>query len=103
MTCLAGRWPQLGEQFTLEYISKRIAFLLPEIGYVPPTPNDGDGLKPKAHQRDGIDSRAHYEGIWLSCTLRNDRIRAATGVTFRPVDSSDSLDTRRRKARKCPQ
>ena len=29
-----------------------------------------------------------YRAIWAQCDLRNDRMRAATGVSFRPFDES---------------
>lgn len=31
---------------------------------------------------------AEFRAIWAGCQLRNDRIRAATGVEFRPLDDS---------------
>lgn len=37
---------------------------------------------------EGVDTKAEIEAIWHACTLRNDRIKAATGVTFRPFDES---------------
>ena len=46
-----------------------------------PTPTDGDGPE-------DAEQRARLEDIWLYATLRNDRIRAATGVTFRPFAES---------------
>jgi hypothetical protein len=31
---------------------------------------------------------AEFRGIWAMADLRNDRVRAVTGVTFRPLDES---------------
>ena len=31
---------------------------------------------------------AELRGIWAGCELRNDRIRAVTGIEFRPLDES---------------
>ena len=70
----------LAEQYTLEYISERIATLLPELGYSPPTPvADPNAIQGKQEE---------LEGIWLRTTMKNDRIRQATGMTFRNFDES---------------
>ena len=69
------------EHWPLLKISNLIGELLPELGYEAPTPTDGDGPE-------DADQRKRLEDIWLSATLRNDRIRAATGVTFRPFAES---------------
>jgi hypothetical protein len=40
-------------------------------------------------QNDRIKAReAEFRAIWALSDLRNDRMRAATGVTFRPLDES---------------
>ncbi len=31
---------------------------------------------------------AEFRAIWSLCDLKNERIRAAAGVTFRPLDAS---------------
>ena len=31
---------------------------------------------------------AKYRGIWAGCVLRNDRMRAVTGIEFRDFDES---------------
>ena len=72
------------EMIELEYMGNRIATLLPELGYTPPEPKED----PNAITREGADCKAEMEAIWHACDLRNDRIKAATGVTFRPFDET---------------
>ena len=65
----------------VEDICASIDRLLPELGFagaelVDPFP---DRLKAR---------EAEFRANWAQCDLRNERIRAATGVTFRPLDDS---------------
>ncbi len=65
----------------VEDICADINRLLPELGHdTPPvTDNFPDHIKAR---------ETKYRGIWAGCELRNDRIRAVTGVEFRPLDVS---------------
>ena len=65
----------------VEDICADIDRLLPELGHdTPPvTDNFPDHIKAR---------ETKYRGIWAGCELRNDRIRAVTGVEFRPLDVS---------------
>ena len=65
----------------VEAIAARIDVLLPEIGLAPPQLVD---QQPERHQA----REAEFRGIWALADLRNDRIRAVTGVEFRPFDES---------------
>jgi nucleoside-diphosphate-sugar epimerase len=65
----------------VEDISADIARLLPELGYQAPPVTDAQPDRIKARE-------AEFRAIWARCDLRNDRIRAATGVKFRPLDDS---------------
>jgi len=69
------------ETRNVEDIAARIDQLLPEIGHAPPTLLDNH---PERHQA----REAEFRGIWALADLRNDRIRAVTGVEFRPFDES---------------
>ncbi len=65
----------------VEDICADIARLLPELGHDTPPVTDRFSERIKARE-------AEFRGIWACVELRNDRIRAATGVTFRPLDDS---------------
>jgi nucleoside-diphosphate-sugar epimerase len=65
----------------VEDICADIARLLPELGHDTPPVTDPFPERIKARE-------AEFRGIWAGVELRNDRIRAATGVTFRPLDDS---------------
>lgn len=69
------------ERFTPEEICQRITELLPEMGFVP----SKDVVKYSENARKRED---YFRGVWRRIDLRNDRIRDATGVTFRPFDES---------------
>jgi nucleoside-diphosphate-sugar epimerase len=69
------------ETRAMEDICTDIDRLLPELNfrvpaYVDPSP---DRIKER---------EAEFRSIWAGCVLRNDRIRAATSVSFRPIDVS---------------
>lgn len=65
----------------VEDICADIDRLLPEIGYdIPPvTDNFPEHIRAR---------EAELRAIWAGCDLRNDRIRQATGIEFRPFDES---------------
>lgn len=64
-----------------EDIVASIGRLLPELRYEPgPIGDDA----PERHR----EREAEFRAIWGGLQLRNDRVRAATGVTFRPFDDS---------------
>lgn len=65
----------------VEDICADIDRLLPELGH--DTPAVIDNHPPHIQERE-----AKYRAIWAGCELRNDRIRAVTGVEFRPLDES---------------
>ncbi len=65
----------------VEDICADIARLLPELGHDTPAVTDSFPERIKARE-------AELRGIWALSDLRNDRIRAVTGVTFRPLDDS---------------
>jgi len=64
-----------------EQICADIGRLLPELDHEPPAINDRFPDRIKARE-------AEFRAIWAKADLRNDRIRAATGVAFRPLDVS---------------
>ena len=64
-----------------EDICASIDRLLPELGHDTPQVTDNFPDRIKAREEE-------LRAIWAGCDLRNDRIRAATGVTFRPLDDS---------------
>ncbi len=69
------------ETRAMEDICADIDRVLPELNfrvpeYVDPSP---DRIKER---------EAEFRSIWAGCILRNDRVRAATSVTFRPLDLS---------------
>jgi dihydroflavonol-4-reductase len=65
----------------VEAICADIARLLPELNHDTPPVTDPFPDRIKARE-------AEFRGIWASATLRNDRMRAATGISFRPLDDS---------------
>ena len=67
-----GRWEQAQAD---------IDRLLPELGHL--TPAVSDDFPERIRERE-----AEMRAIWAGCSLRNDRIRAATGMSFRPLDES---------------
>ncbi len=62
-------------------ICASISRLLPELGHVPPTVTDAFGERVQSRE-------AELRAIWAGCELRNDRIRAATPISFRHLDTS---------------
>ena len=65
----------------VEDICADIGRLLPELGHDTPQVTDPFPDRIKARE-------AEFRSIWAGAELRNDRIRAVTGVTFRPLDES---------------
>jgi nucleoside-diphosphate-sugar epimerase len=65
----------------VEDICADIGRLLPELNHDAPAVTDPFPDRIKARE-------AEFRAIWAGCDLRNDRIRAVTGVTFRPLDDS---------------
>jgi dihydroflavonol-4-reductase len=65
----------------VEDICADIGRLLPELDYVPAPVIDSQPDRVKARE-------AEFRAIWALTDLRNNRIRAATGVSFRPLDDS---------------
>jgi len=69
------------ETVSPEDVCKGIGRLLPELGHDPlPAPVE----YPERFKK----SEAQFRSIWAGVDLRNDRIRATTGMTFRPFDES---------------
>ena len=65
----------------VENICADIDRLLPELNH--DTPSVVDPFPERIQARE-----AEFRAIWAKAELRNDRIRAVTGVTFRPLDDS---------------
>jgi dihydroflavonol-4-reductase len=65
----------------VEDICADIDRLLPELRHDTPPVTDPFPDRIKARE-------AEFRAIWAGATLRNDRMRAATGVAFRPLDDS---------------
>jgi nucleoside-diphosphate-sugar epimerase len=65
----------------VEDICADIGRLLPELGYVTAPLHDPQPDRIKARE-------AEFRAIWALADLRNDRIRASTGVAFRSLDDS---------------
>jgi nucleoside-diphosphate-sugar epimerase len=65
----------------VEDVCASIDRLLPELGHDTPAVSDTFPDRIKAREQE-------LRRIWAQCELRNDRIRAVTGVTFRPLDVS---------------
>ena len=69
------------ERRNVEDICADIDRLLPELQHDTPAVTD--------EFPEGIRRReAEMRAIWAGCQLRNDRIRAVTGMSFRPLDES---------------
>jgi nucleoside-diphosphate-sugar epimerase len=64
-----------------EDVCASIDRVLPELRHDPGPIVDGSPDRWKERE-------AEFRAIWAGCELRNDRIRAATGVEFRPLDDS---------------
>jgi nucleoside-diphosphate-sugar epimerase len=64
-----------------EDICADIDRLLPELGHDTPAVTDPFPERIRARE-------AELRAIWAGCDLRNDRIRALTGIEFRPLDVS---------------
>jgi len=69
------------ESFTAEEICARIGRVLPELGFVPAPVVVEYSERSKARE-------AYYRKVWGGLDLRNDRIRAATGMSYRPFGES---------------
>ncbi|MEZ5561135.1 MAG: NAD-dependent epimerase/dehydratase family protein [Pseudomonadales bacterium] len=69
------------EAFDVEEICARIDRLLPELGH--DTPAITDPFPERIQARE-----AELRAIWAGLDLRNDRIRAVTGIEFRPFDET---------------
>jgi len=69
------------ETRTVEDICASIDRLLPELGFAGAKLIDPLPEKVQAKE-------AKFRAIWAGCELRNDRIRAALGMEFRPLDVS---------------
>ena len=65
----------------VEDVCASIDRLLPELGHDAPEVTDPFPERIRARE-------AEMRAIWAGCDLRNDRIRAVTGVRFRPLDDS---------------
>ncbi|MBD3649417.1 MAG: NAD-dependent epimerase/dehydratase family protein [Pseudomonadales bacterium] len=65
----------------VEDVCASIDRLLPELGHDTPEVTDPFPERIQAREEE-------LRGIWAGCDLRNDRIRAVTGVEFRPLDTS---------------
>jgi nucleoside-diphosphate-sugar epimerase len=69
------------EMRNVEDICADIDRLLPELGHDTPTVTDPFPERIKARE-------AELRAIWAGCDLRNERIRARLGISFRPLDES---------------
>ena len=69
------------ERRNVEDICASIDRLLPEVGHDTPAVSDDFPERIRARE-------AELRSIWAGTEIRNDRIRAVTGVTFRPLDDS---------------
>jgi nucleoside-diphosphate-sugar epimerase len=69
------------ETRTYEDIATSIDRILPELRHDPGPIVDNSPDRWKERE-------AEFRAIWAGCQLRNDRVRAATGVEFRPLDDS---------------
>lgn len=65
----------------VEEICASIDRLLPELGHATPDVTDNFPDRVKAREEE-------LRAIWAGCDLRNDRIRAVTGIEFRSFDES---------------
>ena len=69
------------ESRDVEEVCASIDRLLPELGFDTPEVTNQYPDRHKARE-------AELRGIWGNAQLRNDRMRAVTGVEFRPMDES---------------
>ncbi len=69
------------ERRNVEDICASIDRLLPELGH--DAPEVTDPFPERIQAREG-----EMRAIWAGTQMRNDRVRAVTGVTFRPLDDS---------------
>jgi len=65
----------------VEQICRDIDRLLPELNHAWTPAEDSQNERVKARE-------AEFRAIWAKADLRNDRMRAATGIEFRPLDDS---------------
>ena len=65
----------------VEDINTDIDRLLPELGHHAQPVVDGQPERVRERE-------AEMRAIWAGCILRNDRMRALSGITFRPLDES---------------
>jgi dihydroflavonol-4-reductase len=65
----------------VEDICRDIDRLLPELNHATPTVIDPSPERVRERE-------AHFRSIWALANLRNERMRAATGISFRPLDES---------------
>ena len=66
---------------TVEEICASINRLLPELGHDTPGVTDRQPDRVKEREQE-------LRAIWAGCDLRNDRVKAVTGIEFRPFDES---------------
>jgi nucleoside-diphosphate-sugar epimerase len=69
------------ETVDVEDVCRRIDAVLPELAFAVPPVVDQFPDRIRARE-------AELRAIWRGCDLRNERIRAATGVRFRPFDET---------------
>lgn len=69
------------DTINVEDVCASIARLLPELGHDTPEVTDPFPERIQAREEE-------LRGIWAGCVLRNDRIRALLGISFRPLDES---------------
>lgn len=69
------------ERRDVEEVCASIARLLPELDFAVTGPNDRHPERLQARE-------AEMRAIWAGTEVRNDRIRAVTGIEFRPLDDS---------------
>ena len=70
-----------GDKRNVEDICADIDRLLPELNHATPPVTDNFPDRIRARE-------AEMRAIWAASELRNDRVRAVTGVSFRPLDES---------------
>jgi nucleoside-diphosphate-sugar epimerase len=69
------------DRMNAEDICASIGRVLPELGHTPPAITDPFDERVRSRE-------AELRAIWAGCDLRNDRIRAAMPISFRPLDTS---------------